>query len=394
MSLVEIVDVRTSAPDGQSVRAFALDAPRSGVTTAGDGFELTGWVLGSNDRVTAVEVVADGEVISSLRIARRRDDVARDYPDAPAPEQSGFRGWVPTIALGATFELQARAVLAGARSIPLATIAGRRVPEMRRSISRSAAEEHPRSSGMPDFVIVGTQRGGTTSLYNNLIAHPKIAPAKRKEVHFFSLFFDRGLAWYRAQFPTDLPPGTITGESSPYYLFHPLAPQRMRACVPHAKLIVLLRNPVDRAYSHYHLELSRGDETLPFEEAIAHEEERLRGEVDRLLADDTYESFAHQHHSYLARGRYLDQLRAWLNLFPREQLLILKSEDLYHHPTDVVRQATDFLGLPPVSLTDRRAYNEVAYLKMRDGTRARLTADFADKNRELGEYLGQDFGWR
>src|SRR5258706_3897640 len=170
---------------------------------------------------------------------------------------------------------------------------------------------------LPDFIIIGTQRGGTTSLYYYLTEHPCIAHALMKEVHFFDDHFREGLNWYRAQFPSSLQKyyterirkeNFITGESSPYYLFYPPAPKRISEVVPQTRLIVLLRNPVDRAYSHHWLVTQEGKETLSFEEAIEHEEERLAGGREKILADEHYTSFNHRHFSYLARGIYLDQL--------------------------------------------------------------------------------------
>lgn len=252
--------------------------------------------------------------------------------------------------------------------------------------------DEARLRGGPSFVILGAQRGGTTSLYRYLGAHPAVRPAARKELHYLTKHFDRGPDWYRAQFPPT-PPGTIAGESTPYYLFHPLAPCRLHAVAPHAKLIVLLRNPVDRAHSHHQLETRRGHETLPFEEAIASEDERLAGEADRLLADDRYVGYNHQHYSYLARGRYVDQLRAWLAVFPRDRVLILRSEDLYRDPAAVVDRATAFLGLPSVALADPRPHNDGRYAALRPETRRRLAAGFAPKNEELAALLGTDVGW-
>ena len=245
----------------------------------------------------------------------------------------------------------------------------------------------------PDFVIIGAQRGGTTSLYRYLVAHPNFAPAAKKELHFFDNRFDLGIAWYTAQFPRPTPERPVTGEATPYYLFHPHAPRRLAALMPAAKLIVLLRNPVDRAYSHYQHEVRRGNETLTFEEAIAAQDERLRGEQERMLADETYRSRAHQRFSYLARGRYLDQLRVWFDRFPRDRFLILKSEDFYRNPVATVRHATDFLGLPRAPLVDRRAYNDEPYAPMRPETRRRLEEHFREPNRELAAALGDHFTW-
>lgn len=257
---------------------------------------------------------------------------------------------------------------------------------------QTTADRFPASSGAPAFVIVGAQRGGTTSLYRYLAAHPGVLPASRKELHYFTNRHDRGPDWYRSQFPPT-PPGTITGESTPYYLFHPHAPRRLHAFAPDVKLIVLLRNPVDRAYSHYQLQVRRRHETLPFEEAIAREKERLAGELEKLIEDDRYVSFNYQHYSYLARGRYVDQLRSWFAVFPREHFLILRSEDLYQDPAAVVRTVTAFLGLPPVELADPRPHNDGHYAALRPETRRRLAACFSPKNEELAALLGTDLGW-
>jgi hypothetical protein len=255
---------------------------------------------------------------------------------------------------------------------------------------------------LPDFIIIGAQKAGTTALYSYLVQHPLVTPALRKETHFFDNHFNRGLFWYRAFFPMrrhqhrlcrifGIPP--ITGEASPYYLFHPLVPRRIQQLLPGVRLIVLLRNPVDRAYSHYHHEVAMGHETLSFEEAIKQEAERLQTEHDRLLTNPAYRSYQHQHHSYLARGMYADQLQPWLELFPAIQLLILRNEDLKQTPSAVFQQVLAFLGLPEQEL---HAYPEVfkgSYGQMVPETRARLLGYFAPHNRRLYDLLGRDFDW-
>src|SRR2546423_13513556 len=113
---------------------------------------------------------------------------------------------------------------------------------------------------IPDFLIIGGQKCGTTSLYYYLIEHPNIAPAVRKQMHFFDNRFKKGFGWYKSNFPTIFSKWYktflhkqkfVSGEATPYYLFHPLAASRVHQFLPDVKLIVLLRNPVNRAYSHY-----------------------------------------------------------------------------------------------------------------------------------------------
>jgi hypothetical protein len=259
---------------------------------------------------------------------------------------------------------------------------------------------------MPDFLIIGTMRGGTTALCNYLWVYPQIAAATKKEIHFFDKNFDRGIAWYRAQFPllmqrdmgeTIGKQGVITFESSPYYLFHPHAPARAARVVPNTKLIVLLRNPVDRAYSNYCRLVKRGRETLSFEDAVAQEETRTRGEEQKLAADPYYYSYNHRLHSYLARGIYADQLQHWMNYFPKERFLIIKSEDFYATPERTLQEIFLFLGLPDGASVQQeyKPLNSSTYSqpKMEPETRKRLLSYFEPYNERLYTWLGRDFGW-
>jgi hypothetical protein len=260
---------------------------------------------------------------------------------------------------------------------------------------------------LPDFIIIGTQRGGTTSLYNYLAEHPGVGAASIKEVHFFDTpHYRQGKAWYRAHFPSALQKHLvervrkldfITGEASPYYLFHPHAPARVAAVLPGVKLIVMLRNPVDRAYSHYYHEVAGNHETLAsFEEAIDCEEQRLAGELEKMGADEHYQSYNHRHFSYLARGIYVDQLQNWLKYLPREQFLILRSEDFYANPQDVFKATLSFLDLPAIVPQETRQfkhYNVTQPPRMLAATRQRLVEYFKPHNARLYNFTGIDFNW-
>jgi hypothetical protein len=208
---------------------------------------------------------------------------------------------------------------------------------------------------MPDFMIIGAQKGGTTSLYYYLIQHPSIVTALQKEPHFFDTNYQKNVFWYRSHFPTYLHKYYLeyvarkvflTGEGSPDYLFHPHAPKRIAAILPDVKLIVLLRNPVERAYSGYFHQVHMGREKLSFEDAIFSEEERTREGKEIVATCESYRSYNRDHFSYLARGIYVDQLQTWYSFFPREQILILKSEDLYTQPASIYKQTLDFLNVP------------------------------------------------
>jgi hypothetical protein len=246
----------------------------------------------------------------------------------------------------------------------------------------------------PDFLIIGAQKSGTTSLYRYLIQHPRIAPASAKELDFFSNDnFHRGVDWYLSQFPPK-EPGVLTGEASPYYMFHPYAPRRILEFDPGIKLIVVMRNPVERTYSHYHHQVHAYREMLSFEEALAREEERLEGEIARMKEDETYHSKAHRRFSYLAKSRYTEQLEVWFSLFPREQMLILNSEAMFRNPEPVLDAVTSFLGLPPLRLDAYNRYMPGSYWEeMRPETRRMLIRYFRPHNRRLYELLGERYPW-
>jgi hypothetical protein len=247
----------------------------------------------------------------------------------------------------------------------------------------------------PAFLILGAQKAGTSTLYDLLGRHPQVIPATVKEVHFFDLHFGRGVGWYRSHFPLLWRggPAAITGEASPYYLFHPHCARRIAALLPEVKLIVLLRDPVARAYSHFQHKRRDGGETLSFEEAIAREPERLHGEHERLLADETYHSHAHQHFSYLARGQYLEQLQAYHQFFRREQMLVLSSEEFFARPCEVYARVLRFLGLGAWQPSQIPVLNRGDYDRDAIPGAERLRDYFAPHNRRLYEYLGVDFGW-
>lgn len=246
---------------------------------------------------------------------------------------------------------------------------------------------------LPDFLIIGAQRCGTTSLYSYLISHPNVTPAKQKEVHFFDTNFAQGLEWYASHFD-DRNDETITGEASPYYVFHPLAPWRIAHLIPDVKLFLLLRNPVARAYSHYWHEARIGAESLPFEEAVQKESERLAGEAERIVSGDNYYSFNHHHYSYLSRGIYVDQIQLWMELFRREQILIIKSDDFFMNPPSVLKEIFTFLKIPDVEIGSYPKHNFTNYPPMAPETRTHLAAYFKVHNQRLSEYLNMDFLWK
>ncbi|HET7172639.1 MAG TPA: sulfotransferase [Gaiellales bacterium] len=257
------------------------------------------------------------------------------------------------------------------------------------------------SRPLPDFLIIGAQRCGTTSLYRYLAQHPQvIGAAPSKGVHYFDVNHERSLRWYRAHFPTrrrrdHAGSAAVTGEASPYYVFHPHGPDRVRAAVPNARLILMLRDPVVRAFSQYQQEYARGfEDAETFERALDLEPGRLAGERERMLADPGYDSRALQHHAYAARGEYAPQLEAWRARFDPAQIHAIVAEEFFADPAAAYRGVLDFLGLPmPPRPPQFKAFNARPAGGMAAETRERLAARFAEPNRRLEKLLGRRLAW-
>jgi hypothetical protein len=283
-----------------------------------------------------------------------------------------------------------RNIIVNNRTSPRSTLA-------RAIIKYRLATDH--EGTLPSFIIIGTQRGGTTNLYHLLQGHPNVYPSLVKEVHYFDRHFDRGPAWYLAHFgadcrttdDSDLKP--ITGEATPCYIFHPHAARRISTMLPTTKCIVLLRNPVDRAYSHYGLARKWAYEDLSFEEAIDREQERIGDDDRRMREDDSYFGVARARYSYLARGIYANQLPSWFEHFDSSQMLILQSETFFDNPASTLNRVIDFLGLEPMTLSTDYQYPTVARSPLNDATHANLVEFFKPHNERLYNLIGTEYDW-
>ncbi|REJ66496.1 MAG: hypothetical protein DWQ31_14520 [Planctomycetota bacterium] len=252
---------------------------------------------------------------------------------------------------------------------------------------------------LPDYLIIGAAKSGTTSLYKYLCRHPRVLPAARKEVRYFSHHLDRGASWYRAHFPlavTKWNQRSITGEASPTYLQDLRIPRHVRAVVPEARLLVLLRNPVDQAYSGYHMTRHNYPSDLSFEDYIAWSTEQIaehvfgvrlakrnqNGVTDRLLCGSVLDS-----------GLYAMQLTAWFHHFPRDQFLVIPSERFFADTQGSLDRITDFLGIPRSTWPEFPVYNRTPYPPMNPATRNRLIEHYRPHNARLYQLLGEEFAW-
>ncbi len=253
----------------------------------------------------------------------------------------------------------------------------------------------------PSFILIGAQRCGTTSLFRALADHPQAAPPTfRKGVNYFDLNYDRGTRWYLGHFPLASvarhkaakygEPAAF--EASGYYLYHPFALERLGGDLPTVKLVAMLRDPVERAFSAYKHEHARGFERESFEKALALEDDRLVGEIDRMHADPGYESFEHRHHSYRHRGHYAEQLERAFEFFGRKQVHIIDSEAFFERSAEEYQGLLAFLGLRPFEPALGK-HNPRPSAPMPASTRRMLEDYYAPHDERLTKLLDRPLRW-
>ena len=245
------------------------------------------------------------------------------------------------------------------------------------------------SSKVVDFLLVGAQKSGTTTLYSYLNDHPQIQMASKKEVHFFNnnQFFlnsEPDYDFYHSWFDFD-DPDKLRGEATPAYLYCRDAAARIWQYNPAMKIIIILRNPVERAFSHWNMEINRGAESLGFEEAILDEEERCREALP----------LQHYVYSYLDRGFYSSQIREYWRCFGKKQVLVLKYDDLRENLALVLKKLFDFLQVDRAFVNDfvvhKKVLHKAKYTEsMNEKTRKRLLKHYKYEVLQLESMLGWD----
>lgn len=244
---------------------------------------------------------------------------------------------------------------------------------------------------LPDFLIIGVAKGGTSSLYSYLSQHPDLELSREQEIHYFASFYNRGINYYRSFFP--LKSSTkMTGESSPYYFFHPQAPSRIKRDLPNARIILLLRDPVKRAYSNYNMVKSI-DWVKSFDEAVSIEKDRILPHHERIKTDPNYKNQHHQTFSYITRGYYSEQLENWLKHYNREDILILKSEEFFQDPKNTLREVYAYLGIDEKYPQDLTPKNSRVYEQLPDTDYQRYKRLFTEDAEKVRALLGDRFTW-
>ena len=252
---------------------------------------------------------------------------------------------------------------------------------------------------LPDFIIIGSMKCGTTSLYYDICEHPCASPAAYDEIGFFDSNFHLGLNWYKSMFPTkrrieDIRRKegvAITGEDTPFYFWNPVAAKRIQKLLPNIKLITILRNPIDRAYSEYQ-DLVSSESNSPSFETFIENEINTRRKDSSLITEENFEIF-NQKNSYLLKGIYVDQLKIWAGLFPKEQIFTLSTENLNSEPITALESVFQYLNLPDYKIKNTRRQKQKKYVPMNSQTRKILIEFFKPHNERLFKFIGKKFDW-
>ena len=258
---------------------------------------------------------------------------------------------------------------------------------------------------LPNFLIIGFVKCGTTSLYEYLLQHPNIYPPVGKEIDFFDRLYEKGTNWYKVSFPFKLQKSIVenlqkkdfvTGEATPRYIEHPYALDRIKKIAPNTKFIILLRNPIDRAFSQYNQNLNNEYEYLSFEDAIKHEQERIKDRYKKMQSNKMYYSWDFDLFGYLEHGVYVDKIIRCMSIFPKEQFFILENEELLKNTSAAYNKVLKFLDLPKWEPIEYKLYKKQVYQKQRiDPTfRKQLVEYFRPHNERLYKFLGRNFNWQ
>lgn len=256
---------------------------------------------------------------------------------------------------------------------------------------------------LPAFVLAGAQRCGTTSLFRALIAHPAVLqPVFHKGINYFDVGYDRGFDWYRGHFPLRARGRLaargghegVTFDASGYYMYHPHAAERLGRDLPGIKVVVMLRDPVERAYSAYRHEFARGFETETFERALELEDDRVEPELQRMLAHPGYASYSHRHHSYRRRGQYAEQIQRLHDHVGRDNVHVVDSQAFFTRPEEEYGRLLEFLGLARHLPATFDRWNARPGSEISDRARQLLDRALQEPDQRLEDILGAPPSWR
>ena len=255
---------------------------------------------------------------------------------------------------------------------------------------------------IPDFLVIGAKRCGTTSLYQHLSEHPCISRSPRDNIGFFNENYHLGINWYKSLFPTVFYKKKMESKNkqclffdvTSTYMEEELTAKNVYEVNPNQKIIVILRNPVDRAYSHYHVNVKEKSEKRSFEDAIFEEMNRIKSERIIQNKNKNLRVFTPNNIHYLKKGFYALQLKSWFKIFPREQILVLSTEEFQEDQNLIYKKIFDFLNIPNMKIKSIEKMEKGNYIPMKHDTRNLLLDYFRQCNHELFELINSEFDWK
>ncbi|MGL6340114.1 MAG: sulfotransferase domain-containing protein [Waterburya sp.] len=378
---IVVVDlIKLSSEDSNKLHGYHLDYPKIGYECDRNNFNLTGWVLGKNDfLVVAIEIIYNNQLLDKVSLQNPRQDVKDHYSkNIFVQEKVGFSTILNVSQIlkqDQVEELTLQAVLSNGNKIKIFKI---KLQSPFQEIQNFA----------PDFLVIGAMKSATSAIYEYMMQHQQIVRRFPKELHFFTLNYEKGLDWYLSQFAcpreNELGQKLLIGEASPSYLSSEKAPALISKLLPDVKIIVSLRNPTDRAISHYYHQLHRvKDETRPIELVFSSQE------IAQIRTNPHSKTS-----NYLQLGKYVTQIKNWFNIFPKEQILILNYHDLEKNADEFIKKILTFLELEyhAIDITEKVYSNPYPAIPV--DIKHRLNEFFEPYNAELENLLNTQFDWK
>lgn len=248
---------------------------------------------------------------------------------------------------------------------------------------------------LPDFIIIGSQKAASSSLHHYLSLHTNILTPPIKETQFFNMNYDRELNYYKSIFPVHKR-DKLVFESISDYLSHPLAPKLCHKFLPNIKIIVTLREPVSRAFSHFNFVKNYEGEPLDmsFEEAISLEEKRIESALNSIESNRYYSAAALSRYGYKRNGEYAKHIKNWLKYYPINQFKFVDFNNIKTDLNIVMTELSEFLNIPYEGVVIKKIQNKSRYnIKLNPNTKEKLTSYYSRQNKELFSIIGQNLYW-
>ena len=374
----KVVNILRLCPkNSEYLHGYHLENPRIGYRCNASNFALAGWALGKNNfSVVAIEVFNNGKFKEKVLLKKHRQDVKTFYANKKfIQDVIGFSTFLKISEISEENKLNEiimQACLSNGKTIKLFKI----------ELLFQEVENHG-----PDFIVIGAMKAATSAIYEYLMQHPQVKRRLPKELHFFTLKYEKGLDWYLSQFTCDKEDGIgqklLIGEASPSYLPSQKAPGRIYKFFPNVKLIISLRNPTDRAISHYYHQRNRvKDENRPIELAFSPQE----------ISDLAKKPYS-KTNSYLQHGKYASQIKNWFDVFPRNQILLLDYQNLEKKPDDFIKKIFNFLDIQDYLISDKKKIYSNVYPETPLVIKKSLDDFFKPYNKQLENLLDTKLEW-